>query len=172
MLEHLSPDAASQVREQIEGQLRPQQALEVYGVIVAKGSDIGQEDVESLPELKGGDMGEAYQFAHRMLWEIYERETAALDRLTERSAELFKRNLDLTLQLQRAVEDALELKSALRALYESETSTKEQPTAGQTPEDERAFNARNIKDWGVQPRDVQRPRARGVEADQDDQELQ
>lgn len=54
VLEHLSPDVASQVREQIESQLRPQQALEIDGVIVAKGSDIGQEDVESLPELKGG----------------------------------------------------------------------------------------------------------------------
>lgn len=147
VLEHLSPDVSSQVREQIESQLRPQQALEIDGVIVAKGSDVGQEDVESLPELKGGDMGEAYQFAHRMLWEIYERETAALDRLTERSTELFKRNLDLTLQLQRAVEDTLELQSALRAIFEGETIKKEHPTAGQTPEDEGVFNARNVKNW-------------------------
>lgn len=147
VLEHLPAELTPQLREQIEGQLRPQQALEVDGIIVAKGGDIGTEDIESLPELKGGDLGEAYMFAHRMLWEVYERETAAIDRLSERSAEMFKRNLDMTLQLHRAIEEALELQAALRAVFEGETIKKEPKTAGQKAEDEEKFNIRNVKDW-------------------------
>ena len=92
MLEQLPPDVTPLLREQIEAQLRPQQVLEVDGAIVARGADVTPEDVEAAPELKS-DLGETYTFAHRMLREVYERETAAIDRLSERSAEMFKRNL-------------------------------------------------------------------------------
>lgn len=145
-LEHLPADMAFVVREQIEAQLRPQQALEVDGVLVARGADVGPDDIESFPELKG-DLGEAYSFAHRMLWEVYERETAAIDRLSERSAEMFKRNFDMTLQLQRAIQETLELQGALRAVFEGETIRTNPKAGAPKPEEEEGFNIRNIKDW-------------------------
>ncbi len=120
MLEQLLPDVTPLLREQIEAQLRPQQVLEVDGAIVARGADVTAEDVEAAPELKS-DLGETYTFAHRMLWEVYERETAAIDRLSERSAEMFKRNLDMTTQLQRAIQESIEIQTALRAVLEGET---------------------------------------------------
>lgn len=146
VLEHLPADVTPLVREQIEGQLRPQQALEVDGVIVAKGTDVGADDVEALTELKS-DLGEAYSFAHRMLWEVYERETAAIDRLCERSAEMFKRNLDTTTQLQRAIQETLELQAGLRAVFEGETIKKERATGAVKADDEEVFNVKNLKDW-------------------------
>lgn len=149
VLEHLPADVTPLLREQIEGQLRPQQALEVDGQVVAKGADVGPEDVEALPELKS-DLGETYMFAHRMLWEVYERETAAIDRLSERSADMFKRNLELTTQLQRAIQESLEIQAALRAIFEGETIKKESRSTGGgagKSDDEEAFNVKNIKDW-------------------------
>jgi len=151
VLEHLPADSAALVREQIEGQLRPQQVLEVDGVIVARGGDVGTEDVEAPLELRG-DLGEAYSFAHRMLWEVYERETAAIDRLTERSAEMFSRNQSMITQLQKAIQETLELQAALRAIVEGEALKKETKSSGVSGaksdvEDESAFSARNVKDW-------------------------
>lgn len=145
-LEHLPADVASLLREQIEAQLRPQQALEVDGVLVARGADVGPDDIESFPELKG-DLGDAYSFAHRMLWEVYERETAAIDRLSERSADMFKRNLEMTFQLQRAIQETIEVQAALRAVFEGETIRREPKAGAPKPEEEEGFNVKNIKDW-------------------------
>lgn len=151
VLEHLPAELTALLREQIEGQLRPQQVLEVDGVIVAKGGDVAAEEVEAPIELRG-DLGEAYSFAHRMLWEVYERETAAIDRLTERSSEMFNRTQAMTTQLQRALQETLEMQAALRAVVEGETLKKEQKSVGagaakSDAEDENAFSAKNLKDW-------------------------
>ncbi|MDC0676080.1 hypothetical protein [Nannocystis radixulma] len=150
-LEHLPPELAPLVREQIEGQLRPQQVLEIDGVIVARGGEVGTDDVEAPMELRG-DLGEAYSFAHRMLWEVYERETAAIDRLTERSTEMFNRTQGMTTQLLRAIQETLELQAALRAIFEGETLKKEQRAPGgdagkEDADEESAFSTKNIKDW-------------------------
>jgi len=147
MLEQLPPDVTPLLREQIEAQLRPQQVLEVDGAIVARGADVSPEDVEAAPELKS-DLGETYTFAHRMLWEVYERETAAIDRLSERSAEMFKRNLDMTTQLQRAIQESIEIQTALRAVLEGETIKKGPgPEGAANGEHEQMFTAKNLKEW-------------------------
>lgn len=149
ILEHLPAEVGAQIREQIEAQLRPQQVLELDGTVVARGADVGPEEIEAAPELKS-DLGEAYMFAHRMLWEVYERETAAIDRLSERSADMFKRNLELTAQLHRAIQESLEIQAALRAIFEGETMKKEPraSSSGATKgDDEEVFNVKNIKDW-------------------------
>ncbi|MCY0992134.1 hypothetical protein OV203_33665 [Nannocystis sp. ILAH1] len=150
-LEQLPPELAPLVREQIEGQLRPQQVLEIDGMIVARGGEVGTDDVEAPVELRG-DLGEAYSFAHRMLWEVYERETAAIDRLTERSTEMFNRTQGMTTQLLRAIQETLELQAALRAIFEGETLKKEQRAPGgdaakDATDEESAFSTKNIKDW-------------------------
>lgn len=148
VLEHLPPDMTPLLREHIEAQIRPQQVLEIDGSIVARGADVGSDDVEAAVELRG-DLGEAYSFAHRMLWEVYERETAAIDRLTERSAEMFNRTQAMTGKLQKTIQDTLELQAALRAIFEGETLRKEaKATTGSAGgEEENTFSAKNIKDW-------------------------
>lgn len=149
VLEHLPPELTPPLREQIEGQLRPQQVLEIDGAIVARGADVGGEDIEASVELRG-DLGEAYSFAHRMLWEIYERETAAIDRLTERSSEMFTRTQGLTTQLMRAIQETLELQVMLKAIVEGQRlqKDKQQAEAGAPKgEEESAFSAKTLKDW-------------------------
>lgn len=149
-LEHLPPELTPLLREQIEGQLRPQQVLEIDGAIVARGADVGGEDIETSVELRG-DLGEAYSFAHRMLWEIYERETAAIDRLTERSSEMFTRTQGLTTQLMRAIQETLELQVMLKAIVEGQRLQKDKKQAEtgapKGGEEESAFSAKTLKDW-------------------------
>lgn len=150
-LEHLPPEVASLLREQIEAQLRPLQALEIDGQIVARGPEVGSDDIEASIELRG-DLGETYSFAHRMLWEVYERETAAIDRLSERSAEMFRRNLESMTQLQRAIQETLELQAGLAAILESikakegSKGVKEAPAGEGKGEGEEFFTAKTLKD--------------------------
>jgi hypothetical protein len=58
---------------------------------------------------------------------------------------MFKRNFDMTLQLQRAIQETIELQGALRAVFEGETIRTNPKAGAPKPEEEEGFNIRTSR---------------------------
>lgn len=96
----LSDGELDVLRKLNEPRLLPNQAAELDGCIVARGNEVSQSDVDDSEAaqtpapLKSDNPTEVTEFAHRMCWDIYERDVAASIELRKQAHALNERAME------------------------------------------------------------------------------
>lgn len=96
--DELGEEELATVRRLNERKLGPGCIVEIDGVVVRRGTDLSPEDVDASEPLVAPQAGsspyEVNEYAHRLLWDMYERDAAASVRLRDQCFEMNQRALE------------------------------------------------------------------------------
>lgn len=124
-----------------ENRLTANQIAELDGRIVARGSDVAQADIDDSEPVAPGVLRsesaeQVTEFAHRMCWDIYERDMAASEELRKQARQLS----------QQALEHAKQIDQMLAEIVGMRTDMLRQQQAQQAQQTQRGVSVQDIKE--------------------------
>lgn len=115
--DELTTEDVATLRRLYEPKLLASQIAELDGKIVARGTEVSQADVDdsetsSVPEaVRSDNPAEVTEFAHRMCWDIYERDMAASAELRKQTQQLNERALEQGKQIDAMINELVALRA-------------------------------------------------------------
>ena len=137
----VSPDDLVLLRRLHEPRLAANQIAELDGRTVARGRDVAQADIddsEPVPHavLRAETPEQVTEFAHRMCWDIYERDMAASEELRKQARQLS----------QQALEHAKQVDQMLAEIVGMRADLLRQQQAQQAQQAQRGVSVQDIKE--------------------------
>lgn len=90
-----------------ERKLGPKHLVEIDGVVVRRGDEVSQEEIDNSEPLPGPGSGSfgVNEYAHRILWDIYARDAEASEDLRKQTHELNQRALENSSKLDKMLDE-------------------------------------------------------------------
>lgn len=125
-----------------ENRLTANQIAELDGRIVARGSDVAQADIDDSETVAPGVLRsesaeQVTEFAHRMCWDIYERDMAASEELRKQAHALNERAMQQAKQIDEMLAEIVGMRADL---------LRQQQQAQQAQQTQRGVSVQDIKE--------------------------